>query len=453
MHHPPPRGITTGHIPSEAFALAWPTVASMMLMHTTMVANLCFVGRLGQQALSAAGVGTLTVMILFSVAMAVTTGTVALIARFVGARDPTQAAEAAKQSILLTVVVSTAVAVPLYLVRLPLVQALGVSPGAARTAAAFLAIALAATPVHFLLMTQVHIYRAVGDVITPLKVMVVVNALNVLGDYLLIWGIGPFPRLGVPGAAVTLAIVWTLGSGLMAQTLRHIPIWPHRTPGWRPSGAWFLRILRIGWPAAVQNLIRSVGAMSFIFILAHTPARDAAVGALTAGIRIEGLAWMPGIAFGIAASTMVGQNLGAKQPRRAAQSGWVCAQQAAMLMAVVGVLLWLVAEPVAQVVAPHEPEVIRLVTAYLKINAWAEPLLGVGMVLSGALQGAGDTVSPAVATVVGTWVLRLPITWWLCLGLGHDAIAAWWVMAAGTVAQAIMLIIWFRIGRWKRKEV
>ena len=451
MHHSP-RGITTGHIPREAFVLAWPTVLTMVLLNTTHLANLFFVGKLGPHAMSAVGVGTMTIMILFSVAMAITTGAVALIARFVGARDPATAAEAAKQAILLTVLVSIVVATPLYMFRLPLVQALGVSPGAARTAAAFLAIALAATPAHFLLMTQVHVYRAVGDVITPLKVLAVVNGLNILGDYLLIWGVGPFPQMGVPGAGVSLAIAWTLGSVLMAFNLRRMPIWPYRRPGWRPSLSWFARTMRIGWPTAVQHLIRTLGGMWFIIILARTADRDAAIAALTAGLRIEGLAVMPGIAFGVAASIMVGQNLGARQPDRAARSGWACAQQGAMLMAFVGLMLWVLAEPIAGVFT-QDPRVIGLVVGYLKINALAEPMLGVGLVLSGALQGAGDTVAPAVATVVGMWVLRLPIAWWLCLGLGHDAIAAWWVMAASTVAQAIMLIIWFQIGRWQRKEV
>ena len=451
MRHSP-RGITTGHIPQEAFALAWPTVLTMVLMNTTHLANLFFVGKLGPHAMSAAGVGTLTIMILFAVAMAITTGAVALIARFVGARDPATAAEAAKQSILLAVVMSIAVGVPMYAARLPLVEALGVSPGAARTAADFLAIALTATPVHFLLMTQVHIYRAVGDVITPLKVLMVVNGLNILGDYLLIWGVGPFPQMGVPGAGVSLAIAWALGSVMMAFNLRRMPIWPYRRPGWYPSLSWFARTLRIGWPAAVQHLIRTVGNMSFVFILARTPARDAAIAALTAGMRIEGLAVMPGIAFGTAASIMVGQNLGARQPDRAAHSGWACAQQGAMLMAFVGLMLWVFAKPIARVFT-SDPQVIHLVVGFLKINALVEPMLGAGLVLSGALQGAGDTVTPAVATVVGMWVLRLPITAWLCLGLGHDAIAAWWVMAGSTVAQGLLLITWFQVGRWKRKEV
>jgi Na+-driven multidrug efflux pump len=210
--------------------------------------------------------------------------------------------------------------------------------------------------------------------------------------------------------------------------------------------------LRIGWPAAGQHLIRTLGGMSFTVILAHTPDRDAAVAALTAGIRIEGLAFMPGIAFGIAASTMVGQNLGARQPDRAARSGWVCAQQGALVMALVGLMLWLLAEPIARVFTQDE-RVVHLVVYFLRINAVAEPMLGAGMVLSGALQGAGETVLPAVATVVTTWVLRLPITWWLCLGMGYDAVAAWYVMAGSTVAQGILLITWFARGRWKEKEV
>jgi putative MATE family efflux protein len=432
--------------------LAWPSVLTMLLQFTNGLVDMFFVGRLGPAAQAAVGMGGQVLILLLAASMLVTTGTTAIVARHIGAGDRAGAAEAAKQALLLAAGLSLLLGLPLWLLRGPTLAAMGAPPEVMQPGMAYLGIITLAITPYFLLLTFTAVFQGLGDVRTPLAIMLVVNGANIALDALLIMGWGPVPALGVTGAAVASSSARIAGAVLSAAWLARTGIWTHAPGHWRLRGDWALRLLRIGMPAALQSVLRGVGAAGYTRILAQTAEGTAAVAALAVGIRAEGLGYMPGVAYGRAASTLVGQSLGARQPERAERSGWLCTWQALVIILAMSVLFYVLAPTIAGWFS-RDARVIALVTSYLRVNALGEPFLAFAIVLGGALQGAGDTRFQALVSVLTMWLLRLPATHWLCLTLGFGAEAAWWTMAGTTAIQGLLIATWFRAGRWKELEV
>jgi putative MATE family efflux protein len=304
----------------------------------------------------------------------------------------------------------------------------------------------------FLMIVIGAMYRGIGDTRTPMYIMVAVNLLQILFDWLLIFGIGGMPRLGVLGAAYAWLISRTAGVILSVYYLRRSPLRDSLRGSWRPRWDWFRRIWAVGIPTAVQQTLRTTGGMVFIGILGRLPDGTASVATLTMGMRIESLAFMPGFGYSMAAMTLVGQNLGAKQPERAESAGWFCAWQAMGIMSLVGLAFLLIPGPIVRVFT-NDPDVIPLGIAYLRANGIAQPLLALGIALSGALQGAGETRIPAWLTFLTMWFLRVPLTYLFAVFLGGGTGAAWVVMALTNGVYGLLITAYFKRGGWKAKEV
>lgn len=432
--------------------LAWPAVLTMMLQFLNGVVDMFFVGRLGPAAQAAVGLGSQVVMLLMAAAFAVTTGATAIVARYVGAGDRRMAADTARQALLLAAVAGMLVSVPLWILRRPVLVAMGGAPDVVAHGDGYLFVTLAATVPYFLLLTLIAVFQGLGDLRTPLAIMLVVNGLNILGDWVLIGGWGPVPPLGVLGAGIASAGARVVGMALALGWLARTGLWRVAQPHWRPSRAWFARLLRVGNPAALQSVLRTLAHTGYIRLLADSVDGTAAVAALFIGIRAEGLGYMPAVAYGRAATTLIGQSLGAGRPDRAERSGWLCTWQSMAIMAVFSALFYLLAEPIARWFS-RDAQVVALSASYLRVNALGELFLAFSIVLGGALQGAGDTRFQAAASVVTMWALRLPLTWWFCARLGYGAVAAWWIMAATTAIHGLLVLGWWRRGQWKTQEV
>ncbi|MCS6777130.1 MAG: MATE family efflux transporter [Chloroherpetonaceae bacterium] len=451
--------VTDREIHRQVWHLAWPSVTAMLLQSFNSLMDTFFVGHLpeGAQALAATGVGGGVVFLLVSLAMGVTVGTTALVARFTGAQDPAQAARATGQSLSLAALLALLCGVPAYCWREQIVSLLldpGRNPQASRLCVAFLGAALLATLPLFVWNVLQAAFRGVGDARTPMRVTGAAISVHVIGDWLLIYGHWGLPRMGVVGAGVALALSWCVGMFLFGVAAwRHVVLreafrWRH----WRPDVAWYGRILRIGVPASVQALVRTVSMMLFTGMLARTVEGAAAVAALQIGIRAEGIAFMPGFGYGIAASALVGQALGARDADRAERAAQAAMWQALCVMCLMATLFFAGAWPIARAFSA-DPQVIGLGVAYLRINALCEPFLAPGMVLTSALQGAGETVKPTLITVVTMVFLRLPLASLLMFTWNLQAVGAWWAMTVTTVAGGLMTLGLFRTGQWKRVRV
>lgn len=445
--------ITSGNLRQAVWGLAWPTLVANVLMTFTGVLNAFFVGQLGSRdAMAAVGWAEQILMVIFSVVMSVAVGTTALVARFVGARNLKDAEEAARQSLLLGIAAAGVALVILTAAPVPLLKAMGAKGAVLDLSARYIWITTLAMAPFFGVIVIGATFRGLGDTLTPMRIMMGVNMIAVALDYALILGPGPFPRLGVIGAAISgdvarvagfIASVWYLSRGPLKGALKGPMV---------PSWSWFRRILRIGMPTALQSFLRTGAGMTFVSVLGRLPDASAAVAALTIGMRTEAISFMPGLAFGMAAGSMVGQNLGARQPRRAEHSGWMCVWQAMVIMVPVAAGFYILARPLAGLFT-HDPRVIALTVSYLKVNALSQPALAFGMVLSGALQGAGETKVPAWVTLASMWGVRLPAAYLVAVVMGLGASGAWWTMTASSFVYGLIIVAIFRRGKWKTKQV
>ncbi len=444
---------TTRDTHAAVWRLAWPSVLTSVLMTTNSILDRMFVGQLGRDALAAVGVGGQIMFVTVSVSMAITVGTTALVARFTGAQDADQVERAAGKSIGLGGAIGLVSMLVIYLSMKPLLLLMGVSGGPAHQCAAFLTYALLGLVPGNVGAVVSAIFRGLGDTRSPLKVMLAANCVHILGDWTIMLGHWGFPKLGLPGGGLAMSSSMLVSLVLYLILLHRSPV--HGCLRWSylwPTVAWTSRILRIGVPAAIAAVVRTTAMLGFTGILSRTPEGMDAVAALPIGLTAESIAFMPGLGFSVAASALVGQALGAKSARHAERLGWAATYQGCVVMTVMGAVFFIFAEPFTHLFT-RDPAVVAIATHYLRIMAISEPMLAFGMILTGGLQGAGDTIRPTVATAVSFWVFRLPLTWLLALRLGYGATGAWIAMSATTALSGILAILLFRDGKWKRVKV
>ena len=262
--------LTEENLSHVVWRLAWPSVLTMLLQFANGLVDMFFVGRLGPAAQATVGMGGQVVMMLLSLSMAVTTGATAIVARYVGASDRAGAAEAARQALLLSALLSLLIGLPLWLMRRTVLGWMGAAPEVLPDGTAYLAITTLAITPYFLLLTYIAVFQALGDMRTPLAIMVVVNGSNILLDALLIGGWGPVSALGVRGAAIASSSARVAGALLAAFWLARRGFWLSAAAEWQPPMEWAVRILRIGMPAALQAALRSIGAVSYTHLTLPT---------------------------------------------------------------------------------------------------------------------------------------------------------------------------------------
>lgn len=446
------RRIVNGHIATTVWWLAWPSIITMILQTGYGLIDALFLGRLGAATLAGLGVANQVLLVLMAFSAAVGVGSTALVARFIGAEDNQSAEEVTKQSILLAIISATISGVLLYAFGPSLIKLMAEKGEGVRLGVIYLDILLAGNVFSFLTVIVTGVYRGLGDVRTPLIATTVATVINVVGDYILIFGIGPFPKLGIAGAAIAVVTSRAVSTAMLLAYLPKTHI-PNVLKGsWKPSWKWFARILNIGYPAAVQALLRTGASMTYFGILRRSIDGENALAALTIGLRTEALAFMPGFAFSVAAASMVGQNLGARQPERAEKGAWAATWQGIWIMGGIGLLFVFFSHQIADLFT-NDIRVLPLASSYLWVNGLSEPFLALGMILTGALQGAGETRLPTLATILTLWIIRLPLTYLLAITLNFGAFGAWVAMSSSTVFSGLAVLGIFKWTNWSEKEV
>jgi putative MATE family efflux protein len=268
-------------------------------------------------------------------------------------------------------------------------------------------------------------------------------------DFSLVFGLAGFPRLGYMGIAYATAISAILG---MAVNLLFLTSggWkglPGRT--WRPDLRIIVRIAGIGWPAGLLQVAWSAGSIILYHILGRLGSESiVALASITNGLRIEAVIFMPAFAMNMAASVLVGQNLGAGKPGRATSLGWKIALTAMTVLTLLSAIIFAGAEFFASLLS-GDPAVLRETTRYLRVNMLSEPFMALALVLSGALQGAGDTRGTMWIIVFCMWVIRLPLAYALSLVLGLGALGVWIAMVVSMTVQGLLMAYRFHQGKWR----
>ncbi len=432
--------------------LSWPSVLTQILQNAYSIIDGKFLASIGASALAGVGVANQVFMVLMAISNAVMIGATALVARFIGAGDTGEAEYAVRQSLLLTVVTGVAAGGIALAIGYPLMASIVNDPAGYRQAAIYLSMLLIGLVPTFLMLTLTGIYRGLGDMMTPLVAMVVMTILSIGGDYLLIFGIGPFPRMGVAGAGISYIVSRTVAMLIYLLWLPKTHLDKSFRGSWKPSWGWWRRVLNIGTPAFAQGALRTAGSMLYYGILGRTSEGLNALAALTIGLRTEGIAYMPGLGFSIAATSMVGQNLGARKPDRAERGAWAATWLGIITMGVTGLLFVAFARPIASAFTT-EKDVIPLAASYLVLNGLTEWALALTMILTGALQGAGETRSPTVVTILSMWFIRLPLTYYLAITLHLASLGAWIAMSGSTLLGGLGMLAVFKTSNWKDREV
>ncbi|MBN2449633.1 MAG: MATE family efflux transporter [Lentisphaeria bacterium] len=444
--------LVEGGLTAGLLRLAGPMFVSALLQNVQSLIDLFWVGRLGSPAVAALAMSGTVLMLLFPMVMGVSSGTVALVSRAVGAGRDDDASDAAGQSLLLALGFGLATGVAGFFLAGWLCRLLGAGPVVAELGRSYLRISFAGSFSVFLLFVGNSTLQGAGRPLLPMCVMALANLLNMALDPLFIFGLFGLPRLEVRGAALATVLSQMLAAAVVLGALAGGRIdGLHVTARrWRfhPHLAW--RLLRIGIPSSGQILSRSLMSMVLMRIVASTGM--VAVAAYGIGLRFHMIILMPAFTLGNAAATMVGQNLGAGQPARARRAAWQAVAMDEVVMVAAALLLALAARPLIAFF-DSTPEVVETGAAYLLTVSPFYVFTGVAIVLGRALMGAGDTVGPMVCTVLCLWGLQVPLALLLAPTMDPPTQGVWWAIAAAAAAHGLVVTAWFETGRWKSKAV
>jgi putative MATE family efflux protein len=445
------RDLTTGSITKSIFYLAGPAVATFFLETAFSIADIFWVGKLGAVSMAAVISSAFLIWIIWSLVGAISVGVTALVARFIGAKQPDQAAFSARQSYLFAIFLALAITIAgTFFTKWPFVL-MGTEPDVTHLGIRYLRIIFIGAVFFFLLDVFSAIFRASGDTKTPMLVIGGSLALNIVLDPILIFGLGPFPRMETAGAALasifsqavgSLLFIWLIARGKLGFKFSLLPRLKLDL-----SMVW--RILRVGIPASSAWILFSVVYLFLNKIVALFGTE--AIAALGIGNRMESISFHTCMGCSIAASTLVGQNLGAGKPERSSQAAWQAAGIAVLVTAFVGIMFFTFPRQIASFFI-SDPKVIGIALWYLKIVALSQMFMALEIVFEGAFAGAGNTVPPMMVSIVGS-LARVPLAYLLAVYWGMGIVGVWWVITFTSIVKGLVLAYWFSRGKWKSQKI
>jgi putative MATE family efflux protein len=431
--------------------LAIPMVLEMVLESLFAVVDVFWVGRLGADAIATIGLTESMLSLVFAVGLGLAMSTTAMVARRIGEKDPEGAAVAAVQAIVLGFVITIIVGLPSAIFAPKLLALMGASPSVVAVGSGYARIAVGGAGAIMLLFLNNAIFRGAGDAAIAMRLLWVSNIINLILDPCLIFGLGPFPKLGVTGAAVATLTGRTIGVlyqfyRLMRGTER-IRILRRQL---KINLEVLLRLLRVSLMGIFQFAIAHVSWIGLVRIVSIFG--SAALAGYTIAIRIVIFIILPSWGLSNAAATLVGQNLGAKRPDRAEQSVWRTGFYNMVFLGSVGIFFILFATPVVSLFT-NDPEVIPLAATCLRIVSCGNIGFAYGMVMLQAFNGAGDTMTPTIVNLFGFWFLEIPLAYFLAIPAHLKSNGVFVSIVIAEAAIAVAGAILFRRGRWKLQKI
>ncbi|MEJ5173198.1 MAG: MATE family efflux transporter [Hydrogenothermaceae bacterium] len=425
-------------------SLSIPAAISNFFDMIQVIVDMIMLGRVSAEAVAAAGLSMQFLGFLYAVMAFFSVGTSAVISRLVGAKQIEEVSEVIFSSSVLAFFIS----IPFTLLGLfapeYLFKFMGASESVIQNGVIYYSIISFTIPVVFIEMVIYTSFNAIGDTKTPLKIVLIANIINTILDYLLIFGKFGFPQLGIKGAAVATALSYFISFFIyiyaINKKVRVIPKFDiHQIK----------RVLKVSIPAGIERTFTYFSFLIFVKIIADFGTYTLA--GYQIGLRIEGLAFMPGFGFTIAAMTLVGQSLGAKDPQKAEKLALETAKVASVFMGIMGLFMVAIPEYIAMIFTNNE-EVIKEASTYLRIVGLTQIPLAIGFVLSGSLRGAGATNITMLVNSLSLWLFRI-IPAYLFSKIFKDVIWVYYAMFLETYAKALILYFIFKKGRWKEKEL
>jgi len=434
------------------FRLAWPSIVENMLQSIYGLLLVMMIGQLGSSAIAGVGAANSLIQVAMACFFAVSMGTTVLVAHAVGALNHEAASRAAKQSLVFGLILGLIISALGVLFAPQAIAMLGAQPEVVAQGSSFLrAFSLGGISMVVTFIAG-SIMRGSGDARTPMLVTLISLAISLAIGYPLIFGKFGLPALGAVGAGVAGALVRSVGClvlvGLLFRAGR--PVSLRGWHDWRPALAPFRRLVNIGLPSMFESLFRAGGMLLFSVIVFRLGTATAAAQQIVQQIALFSM--MPGFGFSMAAMTLVGQSLGAENPVRAERAAWFSTRSCIFWMGAMG-LAFFFGGPQIMALFTADADIIAQGAAALKIVALAQPGQAFGMVLAGALRGAGDTRYPMMSTGGVMWLVRLPVAWFCGIFLGFGLVGVY----SGWLVDSLVLsgLNWlrYRTGAWKQRRV
>lgn len=444
--------LVEGSLWKAIWVMSWPLTLTTVAASIVGMVDVQVAGLLGSASQAAVGLAEQVIFLFMIFLMSLGVGTTAIVSRAYGARELKEADYAAAQSLSLSIMSGIGLTVLAFLTAKYFLPLFSRSPQVVAESQVYLTVfALYLVPFSLVCISNAA-FRAIGNAKIPLLVVTVESAINIIGDYATVVGNWPVAGLGIRGIAYSavagaliaalVAVICIWGSPLKQSLSKLFPV----------SREAVVRVLNVGVPAAFQRLSWAASVFVVFFILSRLPDPTAALASWTIGMRVEALLFMPLMALSLAVGSIVGQNLGANQVERAFRAGWHMTWIGVGMMFLLATPLFLFATQCASLMS-HDAPTIRITADYLRINALAEPFLAVNMILSGALQGAGDTKITMWISIFTNWVVRLPMAWVLSLLWGWAATGTWVAMSVSIVISSVIIAFRFQSGVWARQKV
>jgi putative MATE family efflux protein len=442
---------TDGKLSRAILLLSVPAVLEMVMESVFVIVDIYFVSKLGADAVATVGITESMITIIYAIAIGLGTATTSIVSRRIGEKNPDAAAKAAFQAILTGLIVSVLIGLPGALFSGRLLEMMGASKPIIENMSGYTRVMLGGNVVIMMLFIINAIFRSAGDAAVAMKVLWIGNIINIILDPCLIFGLGPFPQMGVTGAAIATNIgrgtavlvqfyLLFFGKKRIRLSIRHLGI----------DFSMMLKLLKLSFGSIGQNLINTTSWIALVRIISSFGSE--VVAGYTIAIRIIGFTILPSWGISNASATLVGQNLGAKKPDRAERAVWVTGWINMILLGVIGLILVLFPELFIRLFIDNE-NVIKSGVLGLRIISIGFIAYGLGMVLVNSFNGAGDTSTPLKINIFAFWLVEIPLAWFLAIKLGFREEG---VFVAIVVAESLMtLIAWlvFRRGKWKFKEI
>jgi putative MATE family efflux protein len=440
---------TAGTIGRAIALLAIPMVLEMLMESLFGVVDVFWVAHLGADAVATVGYTETCLTILFALALGLSTGATAMVARRIGEKDPEAASVVAAQAIVAGLLVSAVISVAGCIYAPDLLRVMGASPHVIAIGAGYTRTILSGSATIFLLFLINAVFRGAGDAATAMRALWIANIVNICLNPFLIFGLGPFPHLGVTGSAVGT----TIGRGIGVLFQLYVlfsgrgRIRVHRLTLDFPV-MW--RLIRLSLGGTFQYLIQTASWVGVVRIVSEFG--SAAVAANTLAIKIIVFAILPSWGMSNAAATLVGQNLGAGSPDRAERSVWRTALYNMLFLGAIGLFFIVFAERVIGVFT-SDPAVVPIAVQALRFLSYGYVSYAYGMVVTAAFNGAGDTITPTILNIICFWACQIPVAYVLSF---HTSLGVRGIYVAIVVSDSLLAllgVIWFRRGKWKQRVV